>query len=459
MKRKCEKGKPCGATCIERSDICRKDLSLIGRDLSQFKDLYSKAKLRQKERRNKYKETKRTILGNMAYMAMLGRKGSYDIWEEKLLNLQNKAGKKWKDFDTVKKGEVWKDNFNIREKERLGRWDKAYKSLVSRMDTASREGKRGTYLKLEKGLLKLLGKAPEGSLTNPIPSDIAKGLIWASGTSQRRDNRANQALVLGDKIRSKMRDAAGGGDRGNYLKLQRKLFLLDKEYHRLKGGISPFKDESIWKTARAEVSERRFRDALLKTARDGNKGAFNRLIERHSKVSKGYDKEMWEGYRRLASLVDKLQSSDLLRKGKFNTSLRHEFYKDMFGEYRQEIIISSKVLGNNLDIKITPKSFDFTVNGSYMARNLPKSEAITIGREIKRQFSEVIKSLDEGRTIAVTAARGEDKKVGARKRAYIKAGFYDPVSDSHDSLFGVVKGGRIRPIEEEEFFAKKQDLF
>lgn len=472
---RCRRGKSCSAACINRLKKCLVDMPApisgsLARAVKAIRNRsiryrvgrrakYAKTKLRQKARYKRYQEAKRIILGNMAYMAMLGKKGSYDSWEKKLMSLQVKAGKKWKDPEILNEGEVWRSHSSIREKGRLGKWDKAYKNLISRLDKASKDGNRGTYLKLEKGLLKLLNKAPESSLTNPIPREIAKGLIWASNSSQRQSNRANRIYKLAEKVRGKMKEAAEGMDRSNYLKLQRKLLLLDKEYYRLKGGVSPTKEDAIWKTARAEIAENRFRNSLLKTVRNGDRDAFNRLIERHSKVSKGYDKNMWNDYQRMASIVNNLQSSALLKSGKSGISLRHEFSKGIDGKYRQAIFITSKVLGNKLEIKIKPNSFSFKVNDSFMAGDLSRREAIALGKEVKRQFTEIVKNLNEGMAVEVTAARGRDGKVGSRKRSYARAGFYLPVTDYHDSLFGVVKGGRIRPITEDEFLANKKDLF
>lgn len=39
MKKRCDKGKSCGATCISKLRICRKDLSSISKDISHSRDL------------------------------------------------------------------------------------------------------------------------------------------------------------------------------------------------------------------------------------------------------------------------------------------------------------------------------------------------------------------------------------------------------------------------------------
>lgn len=130
-------------------------------------------------------------------------------------------------------------------------------------------------------------------------------------------------------------------------------------------------------------------------------------------------------------------------------SLIHRLFKEnMKGvkilPYSEDLFLDAKVGRHKVRVEINNRgtNFTFKVNGGYDEDpDMTREEKMAIAYKVRDIFSRVVKNMNEGSVIEVSAYDGDGKGEG-RKQAYLRYGFaQDP---SSRDLLGIVKGGKLR---------------
>lgn len=347
--------------------------------------------------------------GQLASLARSKNRGEYNRLEKRFLRLK----------PDEKKGGVWREELARKVGEYLP-------VLRSKMSKAISDNDRRAYNKLEKVLMRL----------DPMEK---KGRMW-------REARLNRYLPT---LEDKLIKAAINGNRKEYDKLERVLMRADPN------GVNSVRGR-VWRKERVNLVADKLRSEMEKAIRDDNRARYDRLEakllrmrDRAATSLRDYDMrymsrgDMWRAEKGKTMVAD-LESS--LNKGKREGVDRIQINGNASG-----FTVSSKVLGNSLDLDINPgSSTSFRVNGSYTATdNLSKREVIAITREVSRQYEEIMKNMEEGTVFRVTAASGDERK-DMRIKAYTRFGFSDP--DYNGGMYGIVRNGRVEPIDEDEYY-------
>lgn len=347
---------------------------------------------------------------DMALQARSKNRGEYDRTEKRLLRLKPEE----------KKGAIWKEEVARRVNDYLP-------VLRNKMEMAISNGNRKEYNKLERTLIRL----------DPMEK---KGRMW-------KEAKLRDYLPT---LEAKVREAAANGNRKEYDKLERILMRAEP------GGFYSRKG-ALWKRERVHVATSKLREEMEKAVRDDDRARYNRLEAKFIKMKdrvgsaliRDYDMrylskgEFWEKEKGRARITD-LESS--INVGKREGVGKISISGDVLG-----FKVSSDILGNSLDLEISPgESTSFKVNGSYTAtENLSRREKVAITREVTRQYTEVMKNMDEGTVFKVSAAEGDGRE-DMRVKAYTGFGFSDP--DYNGYMYGVVRNGKMEPIDEDEYY-------
>lgn len=317
-----------------------------------------------------------------------------------------------------KKGTIWKEEVQDRVRRYIP-------TLKREMKLAARDKDRKKYNKFERTLLRL-------------DPDVKKGAMW------REIRFGAYYAILGDRLK----EAAAEGNRKQYDKLERVLFRAKPDGENVKG--------KVWKNVRTNIAVEKLAKDMEKAAESGDRNRYNYLEDKFLKVRntverstiRDYDLRyaqrgaIWQNVqdsKALSGLKETLDSN----KGKGVSDLKIKGGPEDF-------YVISNVLGNKLALNVSPnQSTSFTVNDSYTASDkLSKRESFAITREVFRQYTEIVKQLPEGTVFSVSAAGGDGREE-MRIEAYTKFGFSPP--DYSGNMFGMVRGGRIVPIDEDEY--------
>lgn len=336
----------------------------------------------------------------------------YDRLERTLLRLRPEE----------KKGRIWREQVESRVRDYIP-------ILKEKIRRAIADGNRKEYNRLERVLLRL---SPEET----------KGRMW-------RESRVRNYLPT---LERKLRMAAAEGNRREYNKIERILFRIDPNRIGVRG--------SVWKKERVNETVNKLRDEMDKAINANDRAKYDRLEAKFFKirdrvgsstiadydlryVSRG---ELWRDAKSKAMTIPELESA--LNKGR----------RDGVGKIKIEgdgngFNVVSDVRGNRLELSISPgNSTSFRVNDSYTASDdLPRREAVAITREVRRQYNEVMKNMEDDTVFKVSAASGDGRE-DMRVKAYTDFGFSTP--DSSGYMYGVVRGGKIEPIDEDEYYLK-----
>lgn len=415
----------------------------------------------------------------------------YDKAEARLLRIRNKTGGSYESSISSGKGKgvVWRDE-NL---------SKAIERTSKQMDEALLSGNLEKYRGIESKLMKILNKLSEES-PDKVPPMFR---MYRPGSRQAE---------IYETLISEMRMAAVNGDAGKYDKSEKILMKIDpernrrelwrqirvenlvnllnkqieqavrsndrREYNKLESrlmrvgtkignvgnfNISGLSKGEMWRRHRLIRGEQKIKDTvrslekeMLKAISENDRERYDRVEARlfrirdklgrfESTLTYGKKKgEIWAAQVGPTELMKRLKESDLLKGGREGVS-----NIELIPSKGNYINVLSNVLGNELSISLSPHGTSFRVNDSYMANNsLPRREKVAITREVKRQYGEIVSSLKDGTVLGVTAVRGDDRG-DAREEAYIKFGFSPPNRDG--SMFGVVRGGKVFPISEDEY--------
>lgn len=317
-----------------------------------------------------------------------------------------------------KKGTMWKEAVQDRVKQYIP-------TLKRKMKFAAEDKDRKKYNRFEKTLLK-------------IDSGAKKGAIWKEVRF-----KASYA-ILGDKLK----DAAAEGNRKKYDKLERVLFRAKPDGDNTKG--------KVWKTVRTNVAIEKLAKDMERAAESGDRAKYDRLEDKFFKVRNMIDRSTIRDYdlryAQRESIWRDVERSKALSglKEALDTGKGRGVSDLMIKGGPENFYVVSNVLGNKLALNISPNdTTSFTVNDSYTASDkLSKRESYTITKEVMRQYSEIVKQMPEGTVFSVTAASGDGRE-DMRVEAYTKFGFSPP--DYYGKMYGMVKDGRIVPIDEYEY--------
>lgn len=291
------------------------------------------------------------------------------------------------------------------------------------------------------------------NLSKPFRS-VRESLQKRISTGVRR-SQFNKSYY--NKVLGRIEEVSKGGDKREYKKLLKLLPKLTEKAKRLnskadwKGLEGKLKDS--WKYARMKDAQQRVRERILEAVASGDRGKYNKLMSALGRLgAQDKARDYWNDYQGVAHFMSRLNKSDIYKVRKGTEGVNITFFG---GKTFQSVNIVSKVLGNKLTLEISPDSMMFSINDSFTASNkLSLREKIALGRETKRQFAEVIKSLGEGATVAVIAENADGKEE-TRIKAYKDTGFSDP--DREGYMYGKVYRGRMIPISANEM--KHQERF
>jgi hypothetical protein len=410
---RCRKGKSCSATCISGLKVCLVELpGMVSTSLSNIKgklkdkirNLRPKPKVKEeplkpqprprtpedieraKSRDMKYNRAVDKILGSMEAAAARGKKGTYEKLERQFLTIQSKGGERFKKvFGTFEKGEVWKSKANNRKLLRDNNIRRAHDLLVRRAEEAARNKERAKYLEIEKTILKVQEKAG-----NAIkgPNQVSKGVIWG---------KENLPAIRQKLIDNVIKEIAAGNKEG-YLKAMQKITRIGEK-------LDSYKLKDLGK------------------------------------------EDLWTNYNGLAQFLTRLKNSDLKNGREGVTDIKMTFSGSKYG---QAVFVRSNIRGNTLKLEISAEGLSFTVNDRYTARDdISRADKVAIIKEVRRQFTEVTKSLADGTYLAVFAAEGDGRE-GMRQRGYESFGF-SPPTGSEGTMYGVVRNGKIVPTTPSEY--------
>lgn len=470
---------------------------------------YSTMRSRLQSKRERFEKIMYSILLPMEEASKKGKKGDYDKLEKKLLKIKEKAeGSLFWDYffkyrDPVNKGSIWKRDVGDREKDRVRRLNEKLKSLRFNAERAAQDKNRSEYNRLEEAILKIQAK-----YSNRIGlyehEKVKKGELWTSGRlassapqiTVKYMKSMNQALEDGDsrkydrlestllrvkeklkergilhfypelnaiyrgsvigeyvsKIKDQMSKSASEGDRRGYDKLEKRLFKLTSDNVSKRG--------EIWVKQRVQGVLGKLKDELEKAIRDNDRSKYNKLEGRLFRIRDKFGAsviqdpvmrtmgkgEMWRNAK--GGKLD-VKFKDLVPH--LNAGKREGVEGISIDGGPSDFNIVSRVLGNKLVISILPNdSTSFTVNGSHLAKdNLSKREKIAIIREVKRQYNEIMRTMEDNTVFRVSAASGDERE-DMRTKAYTDYGFSKP--DHRGYMYGVVIDGKIEPINEDEYY-------
>lgn len=318
-----------------------------------------------------------------------------------------------------KKGTMWKDAVQARAKRYIP-------TLKMGMTLAARDKDRKKYNKFERTLLRL-------------DPDAKKGAMW------REVRFGAYYAILGDKLK----DAAAEGNRKKYDKMERVLFRAKPDGDNVKG--------KVWKNVRTNVAVEKLARDMEKAAESGDRNRYNYLEDKFLKIRNTVDRSTIRDYdlryAQRGVIWQNVQDSKALSglKETLDAGKRVGVSDLKIKGGPEDFYVISNVLGNKLALSVSPnQSTSFTVNDSYTASDkLSRREVIAITREVTRQYTEIVKQLPEGTVFSVTAAEGDERK-DMRIEAYTKFGFSPP--DYNGYMYGMVRGGRIVPIDEDEYY-------
>jgi len=474
-KDRCSIGKSCSATCIQGVKVCLVDLpDAVSASMDKFKSMIDKQirltgsqaqkvlpGLRGKYlagRNEKYNAVQGKLVKQIERASLRGDDDKVRALGKKLNRLQEGAGTK------LKAPKVEPKVDEAANSARKAKYYKVKNSLIEKMSEAGRQGKRGTYEKLEKVLLNLEKKAA-GRFGD---TDLTKkGWGWKITSRDRKENRKKK---LEAAIRSKsdqVREAARGGDFNKYRQLEDSLIKMVGRANEKSGTAYKVSKNRIWRDQKEggmrerELEEKMFNKAV-KAIGSNDRGQYGKIEKRFKNLidsgairSPLYFRQggnVWREYQGVAHFATRLEDAGI-KKGREGVS---DIKLKLDPGYHQ-ITINSKVNGNNLKLEIFPNSFSFKVNGSYIASdNMSRADKVAVVREVQRQFNVVFKSIGEGTVFTVVAER-EDGRKDMREKAYQKAGFSPPIKGP--SMFGRIEKGEMVPIDRQEFKDNQEDRF
>lgn len=460
-KDRCRKGKSCSATCIsgwkaclvEMSDSVSASLTKTGKAIGKrAEQVLPGLKGRYLERRkNEYLAVRKRLEAELERAYLRRNKGRMESLKKRFDALEESVGKKLGlPKATLDLSPERKSSLDERKK----RYIRALEKLLDKVDEAAAQGKKGTYDKLEKRLMD--AEAKGGKKFGPILGPtLAKGEIWAERSKSRRLKRQRALLEAHGKLINELEKAAREGDRARYLKIEKAVLKVQSRTGSKIDVLDEVKRGEVWGRERLGKAKERVMNDAIRAISSGDRDKYDKAIERAIRIGTRFkdedlknlrSRDMWNSYQGLAHLLTRLDKSDLknVREGTKNFRIEH-FSRGGW----QEINVKSQIRGNNIVINVSPNSYSFTVNGSYLASsNLPRADKVAIVREVRRQFEEITKNMGEGTAMSVTASEG-DSRTEMRQRGYGDFGFSGP--DRRGQMFGKVKNGKMTPIDEDEY--------
>lgn len=231
---------------------------------------------------------------------------------------------------------------------------------------------------------------------------------------------------------------------------------LDKVKHLLLGGTSNKGKERDKKMAEKMLNK--LMSEMEKTAVIGDRAKYDKLENEFFKVKANQNLTTTGG--RAAKLNERgevWEDKSLPRLQRdLNTGRREGVEEIKVSGDRTRYSSISRVLGNKLDILVSPNSTtEFKVNDSLTSSgNLSRRERVAIIREVTRQYDKIIGSMENGTVLKVSASEG-DSRENMRVKAYTGYGFSKP--DYNGSMYGMVENGKIVPITEDKFTAVSKE--
>ena len=135
---------------------------------------------------------------------------------------------------------------------------------------------------------------------------------------------------------------------------------------------------------------------------------------------------------------------------KFASDLKNELPKNVKTSINEEngaIVMTSKVGKNKIEAEYSPTTgWNYSVNGGYKSGTVQsRQEQVKVANQVRQMFDATVRSAPEG-TVMNTSAYSGDGKGAMRERAYQRLGFGKP--DSKNTMYGVVRNGRVVPSNE-----------
>lgn len=157
--------------------------------------------------------------------------------------------------------------------------------------------------------------------------------------------------------------------------------------------------------------------------------------------------------KKLSADLDKQEAAALKAHGnnkKFASDLKNELPRNVKTSIDPEngaIVMKSKVGKNNIEAVYSPSTgWNYQVNGGYKTGSVQsRQDQVRVANQVRQMFDATVRASPEG-TVINTSAYSGDGKGAMRERAYKKLGFGKP--DSKNTMYGVVKGGRVVPSNE-----------
>lgn len=461
-KDRCRKGKSCSATCISGWKACLVEMpDMVSKSLTKAKNSIKSKAIdvipgsrgeRLRGQRMRYLENRKVLVSQIHRAIMGGSNSRASRLKDKLERIEKEIGSKL----GVKKTKPIDPAGSTRYQIRWNNYFRAKGILQDKMKKEALKGDRTAYNRWERRLLALESKG--GKLFSDKTLN-KRGELWSSYRKAPREKSYNTAVR---RIRDRMMVAAERGDRKEYVRMQKALQAMQNKAGRKLGVIGPEgakREEEIWRNARLSVAKERVRDRMMEAIASNNRAAYDKLKAGMIRIggSAGSDRrgEMWDTHQGLAHFVSRLNKAGIKdgREGVSGVKL-----VPSSGVYSGQLLsIESRVLNNALALNISPGSFSFTVNGSYLATGmLSRKEEVAIIREVRRQFDLVTKNIGEGTVLEVSAARGDGREK-MRERGYEDYGFSPP--DRTGQMFGRVRNGKVEPSDEATYNGLVKDTF
>lgn len=283
--------------------------------------------------------------------------------------------------------------------------------------------------------------------------------------------RTEKIKRLHRNLVSQASSAAMSGSRDKYNRAERNIIRLERKFGKnprirkeAMGGTSPTEKGQIWernKRARQRLRQEkwkknynRIKNRLIsratRLAREGERAPYDNVAGKLEKITTRVGAKFGDTAIQRNKIWKMYEDSPYARVRKALTRFDFDpMGKISFSTHTDNILLTSMVRGHKLELDITPSSFSFRVNDSYHLDPLmPLRDRIGIVKEVRRQFPEVVKHLDEGSIIRVKASTGDGREE-ARRDAYQDFGFSTP--DRSKAMFGRVENGKIVPATESEY--------
>lgn len=363
LRKRCRKGKSCGASCIHRSKVCMVDLQWVSAAVGNLRDEIQdrrrtptprttervttprtpertppprvsdrvpgeRRSLTQEETsrlRANYDKATASLVKDSKAALRKGDTAAYERAERKLKTSYERIGRRINHPLVI--DQAWLDRQAVRM------YHEGRDELLRDLRKAALRGNRRSYDAIEDRLIKLNNWAATKFDSPRLAQSTQRGAMWGGVSYLRTSNVTSKLEQVALDIKNKMLTYAGDNDRTNYNKLERRLLRIEStltsKYGRRR---EPIEEGSIWKEGRRAYNLRRFNNTvaklvapMMKAAAEGDRRAYNKYEARLLKFQN--------------SMKDKLNLGPeaLVKKGDTWYSTRYEKSSQKFLDTHKKI--------------------------------------------------------------------------------------------------------------------------